>query len=326
MNPPLPIVQIAHTTFVWGAEVWPVADGVEPMATPLALVRGFASEGPDGASLQLRYGAGTGTAPAMLFGRGRSSADAELLARLVDLTFPSSHRLDFVDEAELAERLVPFSVDELGPAHVAEIRRVADVADDGRAVLLAWPVDAGAGELTSLVERAPSDTIVCLHLERTRFDPDLLAQLHGTVRDLMDEVEATADPSRVRALAAHRAWIRELPRAAVQLRVGLYAAEPLAPGLADLVGLTLAGARPGESGLTYEVVRPRTRQEIDLAIQLVDDLRSGPWATSEDPELDAIRPVFCSVEAAASFRLPSFRSPTGADPTAVPLASTGAGR
>ena len=311
MNPGLgSITQLAHATYVWAAEVPRLATGsaCSPHSESLALLRAFVTDAPVGSALQLRYEApaapGVGLAPPLLLGRARTLEDALALGSLVALTFPPTHGLRALDEPAVRRRLVPFDLDAAEPNHVAELRRVVTSPDAGQPIVLPWPTTSHDADLAALLERAPAGTILCLHVERAEVSDDVVAHLQTAVQELRDELEYDTDPALHRSLAAHRIWLRELPRGAVQLRVTLVGAQPLVPGLADLVGLAVAGVVAGDGGSSYEVARPRNRHELDLALQLIDSVRAGIWG-ADDHETAELRFLFGAVEAAAAFRLPA---------------------
>ncbi|MEZ5259231.1 MAG: hypothetical protein R2705_20820 [Ilumatobacteraceae bacterium] len=115
----------------------------------------------------------------------------------------------------------------------------------------------------------------CIHVEREEPGIELLVDLTTVIGMLRDEAETSHDPVVQKLLAAHRSWLRGLPRLAL-VRVALFGAEPLRPGLCDVVGIGLLGHAP------YEIARPAERHELDLALQMIDDRRVGTWGATPE--------------------------------------------
>lgn len=313
MNRRLPeACHVAHGSWVWAVDV-PRTTAPDPAAhgrdlgESLAVLRAMAADSPAGSALQLRYATdgtpATGPMVPYLVGRARTEADAETLARLVALTLPDRFGFRPVAAEAVVSRLVPFELDDLEPAHVVELRRVVDTIDPARPVVIPWSPAGTDTELGDLLVRADSATVLCIHVERCDADEELVEQLHATLQDLRDEPGLEADPALHRSLAAHRAWLRELPGGALQVRVSLVSEHPLTPGLADLVGLAMTDGGGTEHG-GYRIVRPANRHELDLALQLIDGARAGTWGGPADGSTSALPYLCAPAEATAAFRLP----------------------
>ncbi len=291
MNRQLPTaVHVAHSSWVWVVEVPRITSsdrgaGGDGPNESLAILRAMAADAPPGTALQVRYTTeaidGAGRPVPYLVGRARTEDEAVTLARLVALTLPEQFGFRPVDQALVPHRLVPFGLDGAEPGNVVELRRVIDTIDPARPVVIPWSPARHDTDFGDLLVRAGSPTLLCIHVERCEADEELVEQLHATLHELSDEPGIESDPALQRSLAAHRAWLRELPGGALQVRVMLIADQTLAPGLADLTGLAVTDGAQSEHG-GYRITRPANRHELDLALQIVDDVRAGIWGVSSD--------------------------------------------
>ena len=92
--------------------------------------------------------------------------------------------------------------------------------------------------------------------------------------------------------------LRDLPRAALEVRVLIAAEERIEPGVAESVGIALTAQQ------AYSVVHPRTEHELMLAAELIDRVSARWWGSDGDPITDEILRLADTGEAAAIVRLP----------------------
>ncbi len=307
----IPIRQLAHSSFAWVAELRRPAGPLPrlaagPLPESFALVAAFAAEAPAGAALQLRFAPGPGGAAVdpLLVGRGRTETEALQLARLVELTLPCDVVVDHVERDDVIGHLTPFDLDLAGVDQLAELRRVTDETDSGTELIVSWGETGSLPDLTSVVGRAPADTVCCIHLERSMITDDRLERIALIVRELRDEVADGHDETTRRLLADQRLALSELRRSALSVRVVLASAVPLAPGLATIVARAVGGVDAGGRPVATELVRPINRHELDVAIQPIDDLCVGGWGLPADDQPGELRFAFTPAEAAQVFRLP----------------------
>ena len=302
-------LQIAHSSWVWIAELTRLAAGAAAATDGLAVLRAMSTDAPEGCALQLRYvrgESGDESVRCLLVGRARTSEDGIRLLSLAELTVPNDYALRLVAEDAVRQELTPFSLDEMAPSHVAEIRRINESIDGGLAAVVPWPSAGEAtglsGDLALALAGTHVPVVLCIHVESVTPSSDLLADLTSTINVLRDDLETSQDLHIQRMLAAHRSWLRGLPRAAVEVRIALVSAEPLTPGLCDLVGLSMVGDAP------YEVARPSNRHELDLALQMVDECRAGAWGVSTAHDHGGLRFLFEPAGLGSVFRFPDQQS------------------
>jgi hypothetical protein len=254
----------------------------------------------------------------LLLGAANRAEDAiDLRSRLL-ATLPPEFVVEDLTNAVLSDLLdvhdaVPWSVDNL-----AEIRRAIESSDPesdaGSArpsapVLLRWEWDrinlvASLGAL----HRLPKGAQLIVHLEPRAVSVDALGWLREEIEQLANAYrdELGSNPLVAAVIMGYRAWLRDLPRACVHLRVMLACPGTRIPsGTPEVVGadLTRSWEAGGPVG-TFDVVRPATAVELESALALVQLLQSHPVRPPEIPELAELLHLFDPHEASAAFRLP----------------------
>jgi hypothetical protein len=298
---------------------------LEAFGRQIGMLRAVATAAPKDAGLQLRFVTDDEPVAAArrvqihLVGRGRTEASALALADLLTGALPAEFALEEVAREQLRATIAPLDVDALGPQQVAELRRDIDRLDpavDDRSgerplepVLLPWTWSPQA--LLGAVQQLrlqPGRGVLLVHVEPMRLSSasiEVLARDAASFRSLLAEEE---NPLVVAGLAAYRRWLRELPRAALHLRLAVFAHEPLTPGLAEAIGVDLTRsfeARGGPSAVTgsFRVARPTDPKDVDRLVELLE-LRSRVEPDAAPDGLSELLFAFDPHEANTAFRLP----------------------
>ena len=315
---------------VFGLEVpWlPVVEGDQQQGAfgrQVAMVRALAEgvDDPAGA-LQLRIvvsederqGRSVRRLRVFLLGASSDPMSAGVLHDRVRATLPPDYVVEPVGPGTVADLLdaadsVPWSAD-----RVAEIRRALESSDaevDGpepvEPVLLRWewtPVNlvASLGALYQL----PVGAQLIVHLEARAVSPQALGWLRSEIARLVAlyRDDEGGNPLLVAVVNGYRRWLRDLPRASVHVRVVLVSPTASLPaGVPEVVGADLT--RSWETGSpvgTFDVLRPRNDEELDIVLALVQMLRSRTVREPVDRQLAELMHLFDPHEASAAFRLP----------------------
>lgn len=330
----LPEVCEVHSgSFLWGGEIpWlpdllaagrhgsvtgrPIRDA---FGRQVALIRALATSAPLSSSVQLRFVV-EGNDPERrvrmyLLGRADQLADARRLARLTLALLPTELPFEPAPLATLKGILDP--VEGIGPDQWAEVRRAVETlaprVDDERdqdpqqPVVLPWNWSPHAllGSLGLLRDQVGT-AVLGVHIEPHTVDVGVLDYLAASITECRELARDDESPLASAGIAAYRRWLRELPRAAVTLRVFLASEDPLAAGLAEAVGtdLTRGWEFDGLAG-GFQVFRPQTLHEAESARLLLEELSIHDWGSNYgDPELGELVHLFDPYEANAAFRLP----------------------
>jgi hypothetical protein len=303
----------------------------EALGRQVTMLHAVAAAAPRGTAVQLRLtSAGTeGSADRRtrigIIVRGGSPEAAARVMRLVAVTLPPEFPLRPVAAGDIGALLTPFRFDAASPDQIVEVRRapesletfnaaVAGPAGAGsagliRPVVLPWSpsVNALSGSLM-LLATSPEPCALCVHIEPARPSVPLLAYVDVTVQDIASISSLDQNPLAATALRAYRLALRELPRAALRMRVSLAARGTVPPGLAEGVGvdLTRAWEAAGGTGVpcAFDVVRPHDANDYDRAAGLFARLTAAPWRENADPRIAEMIDLVDVVQAAAAFRLP----------------------
>ncbi|WP_405059227.1 DUF87 domain-containing protein [Kribbella sp. NBC_01505] len=317
-------VEVSRNTWIWAATVpWLPdigldRDQVETPGSMLgyhALAESIATGAPGGTAVQIRlYSSGSpdgkpGTVRPMVFGRAGTEEASIRLAALVRATVPAELSLIPLDGEELVQalQLVDPSVGPL--AATAEIRRRREDIDKlpGAALepevqlpaVLRWsPQAEGLRSASSVLSRHATPIVAVLHMEPARPSVEMLDHLDAVVREIAADVDPAGNPMRRQIAAEYLRRLRDLPRAALEVRVLIAAVQRIEPGVAEAVGIALTAQQ------AYSVVQPRTEQELLLATELIDRLSARWWGSDGDPITDEILRLTDTGEAAAIVRLP----------------------
>lgn len=253
-------LQISHAAWVFGFEIPylpDVADDYDRLAND-DLLSGYHSlaealaMSPAGSSaVQIRLiGAGSSDgAPiavrAVLLGRARTEEALRALLELVSASLPTElPRQAITDPATLRSVLVN------EPAQVVEVtRRVEDVGalpdaalqrtPDLPAILRWAPTDFGLRQAAALLARQPNPAQIVLHMEPARPSAELMDHLDTVIREAVIDLDAASNPLRLTVARQYRERLRDLPRAALQVRVLVTSSATIPAGLLAGVGIAL---------------------------------------------------------------------------------------
>jgi hypothetical protein len=301
----------------------------EALGRQIALLHAIAAAAPREGAVQLRFitvGVANDVADRrtriILIARGPTADAATRLMRLVAVTLPPEFPLLQLSGTAIAAVIEPFPLGRGVDDQILEIRRAPDSLDtfgaalNGRSeippprpVILPWStgVQALSGTLM-LLATSPEPSMLCVHVEPARPSPALIAYLDETIQDIARIPAIDQNPLAVAALRAYRTAMRELPRAALHMRVALASRTAVPPGLAEGVAVDLTRAWEAAGGTqtpcAFEIVRPHDADEVDRAVGLIRRLRVSPWRTNRDPRLSEMVELVDVVQAASAFRLP----------------------
>lgn len=298
----------------------------EALGRQVTMLHAIAAAAPRGTAVQLRLtsaGARAGGDRRTRIGiivRGGSANSASRVMRLVAVTLPPEFPLRPVPPGLVGELLCPFPFDVASPDQVVEIRRAPEsletfsavspgMAELVRPVVLPWSpsVNALSGSLM-LLATSPEPCALCVHIEPAKPSAPLLAYLDATVQDIAGIDSMDQNPLAMTALRAYRLAMRELPRAALRMRVSLAGRGTVPPGLAEGVAVDLTRAWEAGAGTgvpcAFEIVRPLDANDYDRATGLFSRLAAAPWREHADGRLAEMIDLVDVVQAAAAFRLP----------------------
>ena len=190
---------------------------------------------------------------------------------------------------------------------VVEIRRrVEDVAVDAGYVrgstaaqpaVLRWDTDAaGLRQAATLLAQQTAPTSIVLHMQPAVTSPDLISELDATIRDIVADHDVASSPLRAQVVVENRRRIRDLPRAAVRLRVLLVSPAPISASLSVTVGMALTG------GGGFEAVKPRDDLDRFSLFSIVESLADNSIPATAVDELLGIADTY---EAGRVVRFPA---------------------
>lgn len=299
--------------------------GLDVVGGYRSLAEALASAVPGSCAVQIRLatpGAVDGSrAPveASLLIRADSQAACEELHDLVTSALPVELVWQPMDKADLAELL------EFGTmGGLVEIRRRIEDADgqpglDSRSdpaqpAVLGWaPEPWGLRHSAQLLSRQLRPASILLHMEPARPSDELMLHVDQVVRDIASGLEATDTPLRLDIARRYRSRLRDLPRAALQVRVLVVGDTPLSHGLVTSVGMELTDA----SG--YELLAPTDEVDRARLLDLVETLRTEPSDAYDDPVHEMA--IIADTQETASvvrFPLPAYGGTIGLSSSPVP--------
>lgn len=186
--------------------------------------------------------------------------------------------------------------------HVAyvEVRRRLEDADVGRrpsgdtvplqAAVLDWaPERFALRKAVEMLSTHPSRAAICLHVERAIPDEALLDHLADTVNLLRFDPDRQADELSAQILREAIRAQRDLPRAALRVRIGVAGVDRVTPGLPESVGMDLTGTA------AFEVIRPDGADVFDAV-----DLWVCGRASWDHPDIDGVAGDLIEITSAAS--------------------------
>jgi hypothetical protein len=298
----------------------------EALGRQVTMLHAIAAAAPRGTAVQLRLTSSGAGAKAdrrtriEIIVRGGSADSASQMMLLVGVALPAEFPLRTVPPDLVGKMLRPFPFDAASPDQVAEIRRAPEsletfsvlapgTAGLVRPVVLPWsPSVSALSGCLMLLATSPEPCALCVHIEPAKPSTQLLAYLDTTVQDIAATGSLDHNPLASTALRAYRLAIRELPRAALRMRVALAARGTLPLGLPEGIAADLARAQESAGGTgvpcAFDIVRPRDANDYDRATGLFSRLTVAPWREHPDPRLAEMIDLVDVAQAAAAFRLP----------------------
>lgn len=331
-RPSAPVAQLRPRRWCWGYELpWlpdllAGPDGItltgdpvrEAFGRQIAFLRAVAAGAPLDTALQLRFTADplSGRVRCHLLGAGADETSAALLGCIVATALPPEYPLEPVPALALPETLRAVDADKLDVGDVVEIRRSIDRldptisdpgGDDPVLVPWAWSPQAMLASL-GLLRQQPVRTSLVIQIEPAPFLPATAMFLRDEIRRLIEDArDGEGQAGTMAAVRAYSDLLRQLPRAALRLRVLVAGVGGLVPGLAESLSTDLT--RSFEAGRDLaagaaEVLTPSTGAELDACATVLDELRSVPWGLPAHPVLASLVDLFPPLEANTAFRLP----------------------
>jgi hypothetical protein len=282
-----------------------------------ALAETVAASGAHGTALQVRllaYGpimGEPGTVAPFLVGRGQSREAVARLASLVRATLPAELPLEpITDPAALRAVLEHVEVHAGPAAAVAEVRRRIEELDSvpgsalgGTRILPGvqrWAPDVmGLRTACTVLARHTTPAVIVLHLEPKEPSLELLDRLDTTVREIAESRDPADNPLRRSIAVDNLRRLRNLPRAALEVRVMVAARGAIEPGLLETIGISLTAEE------AYATIRPRDELELLLASEAFSHAEARWWGSSGDDLVDELLRISDSAEAAAVVRFPT---------------------
>jgi hypothetical protein len=294
----------------------------ESYGRQIAFLRSIAAAAPFETALQTRYintADSDGTLRCLILGAAPDAERARELAQLVATTLPFEFASESIDPHHLPSIIRMLDTDRLQPGMFGEVRRSIEPLDPAAASLNVtidpvvvpweWSPQALLGALRVLRAQR-SLAMLTVHIERRLPSTDMIDFLRTEVAKF-DEYRRTAEenPLVVSAVAAYRAWLRELPKACLHLRAVMASEAQLLPGTVDLLGADLSRSwerrGPDSFSGSYAAVMASVPRDIDEGARLIEDLISAPLVDTDlDPCLMELLFSFDPNEASAAFRLP----------------------
>lgn len=339
--------QLSRSAWIGGLTVPVLPDGDEELEAELrdgyrALAEAVARNPPGDCAVQVRLDSRgreegeAGRVRCALLVRARTSEDCRDMLSLAETTLSTRLAPHIVDrDDELTDLLRGPVVDRVA---YTEIRRLADDVGpvlvrppaqglDMPAIARWDPDGVGLRRAATLLALQSRPALVVLHMEPLRPSTALLEHLDAVIRDIAAEQDVASSPLRAQIVAQYRSKLRDLPRAALQVRVVIAASDRPSPTLEAATGLALA-----VSG-GFAALQATTDHQVVALGNLVTRLECGRPGPGVLEELS----VACdAAEAAALVRFPVpapsgtvglASAPVGTLPRAAePTGSAGAGR
>lgn len=321
-----PTFQLLHGVWVWAAvipllpDIGSDRDRVDSsnfLDGYQALAESLAAERPGSMAVQIRLNAPgatlgeVGVITPTLIGRSDTKKGALRLLQLMQATLPTELELRLVDSKKGVEEALNYI--DLGAQHesaIVEVRRrveeassyAPDALNHYRQVpaVLRWdPEFFGLRHAAAVLAKHPTPASVVLHLEPARPSPELVEFLDREVRALAGDSTANLNPIRTEIISVYRRRIRDLPRAALQIRVYIAAQGAVTAGLAHAVGVELTEQE------SFTLVHPHDEESFRYAAEAFEYATARWWGQSEDPLIDELLRVGDTKEAAKVVRLPT---------------------
>lgn len=319
-----PVFQVSGSSWIWVAavpflpDVGRDRDQVEDPWSALgyrALAESLATTAPSGTAVQIRLlGSGSqggGVVQSYIVGRSRSEATGKMLGALVRATLPAEIPLRPLNSLnEVAAILGHIDVADQPLSAVGEIRRRVEELDlvpgmprSGNWVtpgVLRWGPDPhGLRTAATILARHSTRACIILHMEATTPSVELLTSLEHIAREVAAGDGPAENPLRRQVAMDDLRRLRNLPRAALEVRVMVSADHEIEPGLAEAIGISLCADE------AFTIVQPQTDIELLLASELATTATARWWGSTGDSVIDELlRTCDCS-EAASVVRLPA---------------------
>lgn len=325
-NPQNGTFKLLHGLWVWGA-IAPLlpdigldrdrVDSSNFVDGYQALAESLAAERPGSMAVQIRLNASGATlgrlgvvTPAII-GRADTREGALRLLQLTRATLPTELGLNVVrSEVELLALMNHVDLNSSQRSAVLEVRRRVEEASDYApdaldhfrqmpAVLRWQPEPFGLRHASAVLAQHPTRATVILHLEPARPSPELVNFLDTEISALVDGSTNNVNPIRAQIVSVYRRRIRDLPRAALHIRVAIAAEGTVSSGLAHAVGVELTEQE------SFNVIKPHNDESFRLAAEIVEQATARWWGTTDEVLIDELLRLGDTVEAAGVVRLPS---------------------
>lgn len=320
------VFQLMHGVWVWGAVVPLLADIGQDrdridssnfIDGYRALAESLAAERSGSMAVQIRLNS-SGAAPGdigvitpVIIGRADTEEGALRLLQVTQATLPTEIELKVVvSESELVAVMNHVDLASRATSSIIEVRRrveeasdyAPDALDHSRQMpaVLRWdPEPFGLRHSSAVLAQHPTRATVVLHLEPARPSSELISFLDAEITDLLDGSTSNSNPIRAQVVSTYRRRIRDLPRAALHIRVAVAAEGAVSSGLAHAVGVELTEQE------SFKVVRPHSDSSFRLAAEIVEQATARWWASTDDTLIDELLRLGDTAEAARVVRLPN---------------------
>ncbi|MBY6361515.1 ATP-binding protein [Rhodococcoides corynebacterioides] len=257
------------------------------------LAEALAFDTAPGTAVQMRLTSGgaqgdrPGTVTAWVVGAADSENDAGRLARLVTATLPTEIECIPCTPEDTRRHFDFLTSGGVGPVIVEVRRRLEDADSMGRAdeshaslpAVLPWtPEPFALRRATEMLSKQAGRCAVVLHAERTVPSLDVLERLDDIVTHLRFDPDVRQDRLAVQIFSGCIEAKRDLPRAALRVRVAIVGTRPLDPGIAESIGMDLTGLGG------FHLAVPEGLEEYD-ARELLTAALSRPWGYGD---IDAV--------------------------------------
>lgn len=281
-----------------------------------ALAESIANEPPGTVALQIRLNTTgeknghLGSITPMVLGRSESIEGATRLWHLARATLPAEidlRALETKDSLVAAIRHVDFQerrstllevrrrIEELSPYRPDALRYQRESPG-----VMRWQSELfGLRHTSAVLAQHPCPATVLLHMEPAEPSLDTLEFLDAEVRRLLDEPRELMNPLREQTVNTYRRWLRDLPRAALHIRVGVAAAGPVTAGLPQSIGVELTERE------SFEIVKPYSTESRRTAEELFTTATANWWGESDEPSIDELLGLADTSEAAQIVRFPT---------------------
>lgn len=320
------VFEVARGAWLWAARVPYLPDigyDRDQIESPVsiagyhALAEAVAATAPGGSAVQIRLlGSGEldgepGVVRPVMIGRGRSESSAQRLAALARATVPTEVALEpIATREELDALLHHVAVPQEPLAAAAEVRRRIEEVDPvpGSALadsrmspgVLRWNSDPfGLRMASTVLSRHRPRAVIVLHMEPATPSLALLDSLDAVVREITAVADPADNPLRRQIALDNLRRLRNLPRAALQVRIAVAAEGGIEPGLLESIGIS------STSEEAFVVVRPQNEFDHLWLTELFQTATARWWGGTDDPLIDELQRICDTAEAASLVRLPA---------------------